>query len=34
MSFTVKLNQIKKVLGKGEHFQREKKSLFLNLLFL
>ena len=34
MSFTAKLNQIKKILGKDEHFQREKKSLFLNLLFL
>jgi len=34
MSFTAKLNQIKKILGKDEHFQREKKFLFLNLLFL
>ena len=34
MSFTAKLNQIKKILGKDEHFHREKKFIFLNLLFL
>ena len=33
MSFTAKLNHIRKILGKDEHFQREKKSLFSNLLF-
>ncbi len=33
MSFTVKLNQLRKILGKNEHFQREKKLLFLNWLF-
>jgi hypothetical protein len=31
MSFTAKLNQLRKILGKDEHFQREKKLLFLNL---
>jgi hypothetical protein len=34
MSFTAKINRIRKILGKNEHFQREKKSLFLNLLFV
>jgi hypothetical protein len=33
MSFTAKLNQLRKILGKDEHFQREKKLLFLNWLF-
>ena len=32
MSFTAKMNQLRKILGKDEHFQREKKLLFLNLL--
>jgi len=32
MSFTAKLNRIRKILGKDEHFQREKKSIFLNSL--
>lgn len=30
MSFTAKMNQLRKVLGQNEHFQREKKLLFLN----
>ena len=34
MSFTAKLNRIRKILGKQQHFQREKKSLFLNSLFV
>ena len=34
MSFTAKLNQLRKILGIDEHFQREKKLLFLTLLFL
>ena len=34
MSFTAKLNQIRKILGKNEHFQREKKYLFFNSLFV
>ena len=34
MSFTAKVNRIRKILGKDEHFQREKKLLFLNSLFL
>ena len=33
MSFTAKLNQLRKILGKDEHFQREKKLLLLNWLF-
>ena len=33
MSFTAKLNQLRKILGRDVHFQREKKLLFLNLLF-
>ncbi|MGI9568277.1 MAG: hypothetical protein ACR2PH_00670 [Desulfobulbia bacterium] len=33
MSFTAKLNQLRKILGKDEHFQREKKLRFLNWLF-
>ncbi len=32
MSFTAKLNRIQKILGKDEHFQREKKSIFSNSL--
>jgi hypothetical protein len=30
MSFTAKMNQLRKILGQDEHFQREKKLLFLN----
>jgi len=33
MSFTAKLNQIRKILGKNEHFLREKKFLFSSSLF-
>ena len=33
MSFTVKINQIRKILGQDEHFQREKKFRFFGLLF-
>ena len=33
MSFTAKLNCLRKVLGKDEHFQREKKSIFSSSLF-
>jgi hypothetical protein len=33
MSFTAKLNRIRKILGKDEHFQREKKFIFSNSLF-
>ena len=33
MSLTAKLNQLGKILGKDAHFQREKKLLFLSLLF-
>ena len=28
MSFTAKLNQIRKILGQNEHFQREQIPLF------
>jgi hypothetical protein len=31
MSFTAKINQLRKILGQDEHFQREKKLHFLNL---
>ena len=34
MSFTAKLNQIRKILGQNKHFQREKKFLFFNSLFV
>jgi len=34
MSFTAKINEIRKILGKDEHFQREKKFIFLSSLFL
>ena len=34
MSFTAKLNQIRKILGQNEHFQREKKFLFFNSSFV
>jgi hypothetical protein len=34
MSNTTKLNWIRKVLGQDQRFQREKKFLFLNWLFL
>jgi hypothetical protein len=34
MSFTAKLNQIREILGKNEHFLREKKFLSLNSLFV
>ena len=34
MSFTAKINQIRKILGKDEHFQREKKFRSFSLLFL
>ena len=30
MSFTAKINRIRKILGQDEHFQREKKFLSLN----
>ncbi len=33
MNITAKLNYIKKMLGEEEKFQREKKYLFLNLLY-
>ena len=32
MGFTAKMNQLRKILGQDEHFQREKKLLFLNWL--
>ena len=34
MSFTSKINQIRKILGKDEHFQREKKFRFFSSLLL
>ena len=34
MSFVNKLNSLRKVLGIHDHFQREKKSLFLKPLYL
>jgi len=33
MSFTVKINQIRKILGQDEHFQREKKFRYFASLF-
>jgi len=33
MSLTVKINQIRKILGQDEHFQREKKFRFFTSLF-
>ena len=34
MSFTYKLNKLRKVLGIDDHFQREKKLLFLKSWYL
>ena len=34
MSFTAKLNRIRKVLGKDEHFQREKNPSFRTRCFV
>jgi hypothetical protein len=34
MSFTAKVNRIRKILGKDQHFQREKKFRFLIWLFV
>jgi len=34
MSFIHKFNTLRKVLGINEHFQREKKSLFLKSWYL
>ncbi len=34
MSFVNKLNALRKVLGVNDHFQREKKLLFLKPLYL
>ena len=34
MSFVHKLNMLRKVLGINDHFQREKKFLFLKLWYL
>lgn len=31
MNFKDKLDKIRKILGEGEHFQREKKFFFLRL---
>ena len=32
MSFTAKINRIRKILGKDEHFQREKKFPLFELV--
>ena len=34
MSFVNKLNTLRKILGINDHFQREKKFLFLKPLYL